>query len=93
MVVIKFLVADRQAKLADSRRHDARADIEIVLVAAPAIEVAQPQPFQLGAVRCDPLGRIEGEPSREYLVAQFAGGALEGQVQIECARAWAWSES
>src|SRR5579862_978004 len=92
MVVVEFLVADRQAKLADSRSDHARSNIQIVFVAAPAVEVAQPKASQLGAVRRYALSGVIGEPSRKHLVAQLARTTVEGQIQIEEAVA-AWRVS
>jgi hypothetical protein len=78
---------DVQTEVAHAFGKDARTDIEAVLVAPPAIEVAQPQPLERGDARGDTFDRIVREPASEDVVAQFAGGCVERQIERERFRA------
>lgn len=60
MVVVEFLVTDRQAEISDTLADDPSPDIEVVFVPPAAVEVTEPQALELGAAARHSLGRIEG---------------------------------
>src|SRR5690348_17200814 len=78
MVVVEFLVPHLEAEVTDARRDHARTDVEVVLVASPTIQIAQAQAAQLGFATGNAFGRIETQPASKHIVAQLAGGAIEG---------------
>src|SRR6476646_7508772 len=50
MVVVEFLVSMLYARRGEARREQARAVVDVVLVAPPAVDVDAAQGFEVGAV-------------------------------------------
>src|SRR5262252_8882899 len=81
MVVVELLVAMVDARLVQALGEDARAVVDVVLVAPAAIHVDTTQRLQVRAVLRDQVHRVVVAPALPALGNQFAGLEVEGQAE------------
>jgi hypothetical protein len=83
VVVVEFLVAVADAGLGEALGEDARAIVDVVLVAPAAVDGDAAQCFEIFAGLRDQVYGIVAAPVAPALCDDFAGFGVEGDAEAE----------